>query len=345
MANAATPGSCGKVEIDLGQAMNQGATPSCYAFTAGLLITSEMRKLGVLGQSQVFAPETLWTEILSKDEEQKNELLSATKGRVCQSAKLAMRLGGCRREVVLDLMKNFLNNDSGKSLKNIDPDGRFANFRNAIRKSTVMEGDQDSMSCNGYNVSVSSVQSFHQLLNIQIQSLLAGNTDIYLHEALKLYCKERGGWVEPMDSVTDCDQYDFIKSGKELRLLEPKAFKSKIHELLDRSTASLQPIGIEYCSGVLGNPSKSHIVKRTFHKDLDYLNTPQAKRNLSSSCGFHASAIIGRERMKDGNCYFIVQNSWGKECNEVSQRCKDGKIWIKDSDLSKNIIRIVKLKD
>jgi hypothetical protein len=125
-------------------------------------------------------------------------------------------------------------------------------------------------------------------------------------------------------------------------LQKPEKFKEKIHQLFDRPLNASLPLGIEYCSGILTSPNKDFIHNRTFGSDINYLNSPKAIRNFKDGCGFHASALIGRERREDGKCYFLVQNSWGASCHFYSnpELCEDGKIWVDEDVLSRNLLRV-----
>lgn len=96
-----------------------------------------------------------------------------------------------------------------------------------------------------------------------------------------------------------------------------------VHEQLDRNNVS----SIAYYSGFLKNDGNSAPVES------------------------HASTVVGRERIK-GVCHVIVRNSWGDCKNQDGEyqysrnvkQCKDGYIWIAESQLLKNLTGVTYLK-
>ena len=98
-----------------------------------------------------------------------------------------------------------------------------------------------------------------------------------------------------------------------------------INRELDLGLKSAYPIGISYCSKLLG-------------KGFDY-KTPQ---DGAVNCGNHASLVVGRRRNSITNrCEYLIRNSWGKSCYGYSKdwTCEKerGTVWVDSEKLSENI--------
>lgn len=80
------------------------------------------------------------------------------------------------------------------------------------------------------------------------------------------------------------------------------------------------PLGIRYCSTVLGNRN---------------YKSPTKPIEDDKSCNNHASMIVGTSKDSQGRCTYVVRNSWGKGCLNYDKDydCKDGNVYI-----PKNII-------
>ena len=103
----------------------------------------------------------------------------------------------------------------------------------------------------------------------------------------------------------------------------PQATQELIETYLSSNRA--QPFGISYCSNVLTAGAKYIGIKPDGDEKCD--------------CDAHASVIIGkRTNRKTQKCQFLIQNSWGTDCDSYSNdwQCKEGKIWIDADALSRN---------
>lgn len=95
------------------------------------------------------------------------------------------------------------------------------------------------------------------------------------------------------------------------------------------SNKTVPPLLIGYCSQVL-------------HAGQGYVGvSPGAGKNtFSCDCAMHYSAVIGkRASPRTGKCQFLIQNSWGTDCDYYSHDwdCEAGKIWVDVDTLSRNI--------
>lgn len=104
------------------------------------------------------------------------------------------------------------------------------------------------------------------------------------------------------------------------------------------SSKGVQPLGINYCAGVLKRGSSYKGVKTR----LPVIKTYTA---LDPACGRHSSVIIGT-RVRGSKKEFLVQNSWGSKCTDESGKplysveweCSEGKIWVSAEALSRNLL-------
>lgn len=61
----------------------------------------------------------------------------------------------------------------------------------------------------------------------------------------------------------------------------------------------------------------------------------------------HASVVVGR-RWKNGECQYLIRNSWGKTCAPYSKyidECVDGNIWIAENHIENNMSRVTYIRD
>jgi len=143
------------------------------------------------------------------------------------------------------------------------------------------------------------------------------------------------GQKNHIDDFTCADfGFELNEKTKRKELHTPNEFKAYVQNSL--------PLGIEYCSGVLSSQSE-FIHNRSFRSNLDYLNTSDRSENLTSGCGFHASVLIGREKLPDGKCALIIQNSWGEYIGYPNRKNDHGKIWIPEDELSVNPLRVIEI--
>ena len=92
-----------------------------------------------------------------------------------------------------------------------------------------------------------------------------------------------------------------------------------------------QPIMIGYCDEVLMHPDNEGIDDKDGNID-------------SKNCASHASLIIGRGKMTDGRCGFLIRNSWGTDRDDghglVSNIDANGDVWVAEDDLYRNLDEI-----
>lgn len=146
------------------------------------------------------------------------------------------------------------------------------------------------------------------------------------------YLRTHGHPALPMPR---CEQYGLIREASRQVLRKSSEFDAKMKGLLK----ARQAFAIEYCSGVHRGGSEPLIVNRTFRKTLTYLNTPDAKDNFSSNCGFHVAVVVGQERV-NGTCSYLVRNSWGTDASGSAY----GYYWVPANRLSANTLRVVTLE-
>ena len=182
-------------------------------------------------------------------------------------------------------------------------------------------------------------------------------------EALKnyqetLYCLHQseikiGPVFKEMDKIIDVVRSDdFINfSGKIFGLIckdremlppfqlrdELVMFKETSRRIFQKAWGSevkdKQPIGIAFCSKVLNNGSYQGRKDETLiHSD-----------DLKNDCGKHAAVLIGRQyNSQTKSCEYLVQNSWGTNCDmyDTNLKCEHGKVWINQAQLDDNLYRM-----
>jgi hypothetical protein len=119
-------------------------------------------------------------------------------------------------------------------------------------------------------------------------------------------------------------------SSKSWDMLFPDASEAqnKISSWLDSKNP--QPIAIEYCGYLLTNGSNFRGV--------------DSHGNRTKDCGEHASLVIGRRKnLQNGQCQFLIRNSWGKYCGGYSKdwSCENGNVWVDANALSANVTSIL----
>jgi hypothetical protein len=91
-------------------------------------------------------------------------------------------------------------------------------------------------------------------------------------------------------------------------------------------------VGIDYCANVLEN--------------ITYDSRSLRKCDGMLGQSYHASVITGARKKAEGEgCEYLVQNSWGADCDKYydPKKCEDGKIWISEEALMKNYTSIYSL--
>jgi len=95
---------------------------------------------------------------------------------------------------------------------------------------------------------------------------------------------------------------------------------------LDAALKKGYPVGVSYCSAILGN-SKFQSKSKPFYNN--------------DECGRHASVITGTARDSKGRCTYVIRNSWGKSCAYYDKNydCKDGHIYVPKETMIKQVYR------
>lgn len=349
-----SPGTFSNVPVT-----NQGSAPICFDHAAALIGTGYLRKNRPdLGQFEI-APEHLWASTEALPEAERLKTLSATEGRTCEALNLFKTIGICDKNSILDLLSRYqnyqLNNDGALE---IDIQSKADEFRKDIMSSFLKYSLNPSHeTCGQLEMDLRRLGvDLFAIKNIVNKTLLLDMKTIRLEALFNMVvtetCRAKKGWLPPLNSDRNskprCQKFDFdkIPNGSEFALKNPASFKKELNDLLDKQPNQILPIGIEYCSGIFSDSSKSYIQNRVFPKNIDYLNSEASSRNLAQDCGFHASVIIGREK-KDGKCKLLIQNSWGASCNyyQYPEDCEGGKVWVDENDLTKNLLRISTLEE
>jgi len=332
---------------------NQLKADSCYTHAGGLVMTGYLQKTTPRRPPFIVAPEKIWSHILASPTDIASSIKSANNGRTCEVINLAKTIGACDRNKILDFLsrytasqKNFFSFLSGKKAA----EESFLDFRESIRKiHDVSQPLPSAEACQSLRKGLSKIG----VSETEIQSILAvtqsaaPSADHLFDLVLNSVCRQQDAWMPPIAASKSeppvCSNFDFVpaSNGSDKELQSPETFKTKLHELLDQPADKKFPIGIEYCSGIFQKSSKDYIHNRRFSANIDYLNSKENVRNFSDDCRFHASAVIGRQKI-DGKCHFLIQNSHGSSCHyyENPKKCENGKIWIDQDDLAKNLIRV-----
>ena len=322
----------------------------CFLHTGSLMMTAQIQARTHQRPPHIVAPEKAWSTLMALPKSEAAKLLSATKGRTCEAINLMKTVGTCDRAKLLDLLNRFADT---KWFGDKDPQKNLSNFKDAVIKLYRKNQDKPQAAfCQDVSKGLQklglSESEIEGVMRISQESVLQSPEHLF-DFVLGSACQKDGGWQGPIASTVDdppvCKKFDFVPDEKNSNLQDlqpPDAFKAKIHALLDEPSDSRMPIGIEYCSGVLKKSREIYITNRKLPTDIDFLNDPkQQSRNLSDNCKFHASAVIGRMPI-NGKCHFLIQNSWGSSCNyyENPKNCENGKVWISEDDLSRNILRV-----
>jgi hypothetical protein len=352
---------CSRIRLDESQgpligvpAIHQGNLKHCANITAALMLTAYLRQSHPDLKNFIVAPEKILSQILASNPKDQEKLLSATMGRTCMSIELLKKTGACDRRELRKVLRSVAETKLHRKADHEEVDFILDEMMRKFEK--LMSERKAPLSTDDAVYLRNSMKE----MGIPIESLPSDKTILASENGYQLLdsvfdkaCHGGDGWLEGsrINSSSDgaagpsCKMFDFVKQEGKQRLETPESFKGEIHRLLNQPKDDVLPVGIAYCSGVLLQPKREFIKNRVFPLDVDHLNGPKAQENLSRSCKFHASAIIGRERQRDGKCYFLIQNSWGASCSpyNTANRCENGKVWVEENALSRNILRIIHL--
>ena len=103
-----------------------------------------------------------------------------------------------------------------------------------------------------------------------------------------------------------CKGHSFKSTVPPAKLVDLKT-QGQMQAELDRQLNAKVPIGIAYCHDYLKSPAKC----------------PAG----------HTSVVIGREK-KNGQCHYLVRDSYGKACHTRFKCEPDGSVWVPASELS-----------
>jgi hypothetical protein len=108
-----------------------------------------------------------------------------------------------------------------------------------------------------------------------------------------------------------------------------ESVQKQINERLNQKEP-VQPVGIEYCDNIFDDPNYEG-------NELDILGGV-----TRHDCKEHASVIMGRRRNSAGRCEFLIQNSWGNDCEPYSKKwtCDNGRVWVDADAIGKNVTGI-----
>ena len=125
------------------------------------------------------------------------------------------------------------------------------------------------------------------------------------------------------DGVCVREPYDFsVSCNSKFYSLPNHPTESEI----DQAIESKYPVGISYCSNVLGN--RSYTLKKSMKDGKE-----------TDDCDRHASMIVGTALDDKGRCTYVVRNSWGTSCSyyDKDYTCKDGNIFVPKETLLKQV--------
>ncbi len=338
--------SCEKVRLDVGTAsvsrlpvLDQGQEGLCYAYTATQLIDAWRFSHGDNKIDYLTSPVyggALYARDFKKAEEI-GDIHREIEQLNCESISSINGPNKCTEKLI-----NLIGLSISKS-KYTDLSGGYTDFVIAsLRKNKSACDSHDLFGRNGQK---EYTQLIHPLMKFISRSSEEGGSAVENFE--KVNCSLRKtipNFIGDIQKIVKSDKntndilIQFFDKVCERRvdlshipkeqslLLEPQnrtTAKNKIASLL--SLKNPQPIGIEYCSGVL------------FDK---------------KECGKHASMIVGRE-MRNGKCSYLIRNSWGKKCRfksdfenlKYAHECdQNGQIWIPEDVLLERTDKLVWLE-
>lgn len=114
-----------------------------------------------------------------------------------------------------------------------------------------------------------------------------------------------------LDRIRVKSQYAFLESGRK-----------ELFDQIDKQLANKNIVSIGYNSKAL--------------YDVD-----------TQEEGLHASVAVGRRyNASNGECEYLIRNSWGRACSSYDQRlsCEEGNIWVPKSALVKGILNVTYLE-
>jgi hypothetical protein len=118
--------------------------------------------------------------------------------------------------------------------------------------------------------------------------------------------------------------------GREMRVPKlhcesQKVSRSDVISALDHQLDNYKmPVGISYCSVMLNSKNAS---------GLDYSN------KIKSNCGPHASIVIGKRSDTNGQCQYLIRNSWGAGY-KYPWETSEGDVWVNEKALMSNVFSI-----
>lgn len=141
---------------------------------------------------------------------------------------------------------------------------------------------------------------------------------------------------ENRDSVpwtASCTDYTVADAYRESSSSIPFTLK-----ILEKLKSKSMPVGISYCSKVLGRGKSFSGIDSKSKGKVVYKKDSKG----NSMCGNHASLIIGsRFNAKDKTCEFLIRNTWGSNYKAHSDfESEGGNIWVDHKTLEKNLYRI-----
>ena len=363
---AAPPGdACGEIRVDRRAPparpiripiRNQDSAPNCYSHSAATMATAYLQASGRLGLADQVSAEALYARMTSE----RAERLDINTGRTCNAIRALSDFGVCSHERVVGAMRAFYDSLTIEGFQSEPSFQAWMGTLEAIYGRYSLPGSFSSTVLTPELAAEQICMDLSRELRIPrnlLPSLPAIAAAVRAQDPTVFQSMVTGqGCRQPLLTsqavrqlpMPACENFDFrpeLQNGR--RVLRPSSeFEAELHRQLERPGAL--PVGIEYCAEALVSPDTNHIRRRDFRANLNYLDDDDAAlENFTPSCGFHASVVIGRRRMPDGQCYFMVQNSYGESCDGYGLAegyCDRGRIWVRADRLAANTFRIARLR-
>lgn len=327
----------------------QGGT--CYAHAAANVLTSYLHGLNIKKYKNTLV-DPLFAAILytlkrTKPDERDGRIISG--GWICNTIEALKKYGACDRKYFEKFYKKFKTPDVKKIKKaNANKKGQlilldhmkkyFDKFQKIQRKKSfwgfqsssqakLIKQKEESIAgqtrrclARYIGIKIDLLPDVKKIIKVMTEKKLS---KFYYELFFKSVCPENKRLTKVLKTLPPCKGNDF---GWYSRIT---SVQKKLNEVINR--VPKRAIGIDYCSTVLYKEKYRGIRRYTIkaiEQDPNYL------------CNLHASVIIGRKRDKKGRCFYLVRNSWGNKCHNITNKnieCKDGDFWISSESLLPNL--------
>jgi hypothetical protein len=172
----------------------------------------------------------------------------------------------------------------------------------------------------------------------------------FLASYIKYRCKEDGQLIEfdgkNQPKLPSCKRfaYQSIPHDGKVSLHTPSEYANEVDQVLSNN----KPVGVAYCASTLEQSgNRSYIKSRDFPAEIQSLPDYDYSKNYDKNCGFHESVVIGRQKMQNGSCYYLIENSWGAGSGGYAGDVKveKGKFWVPQGKLFNNIYNVQSLEN